>query len=491
MTMAKTATATATKDPLVPHGDDLMNAILGQIYDKLTDGDGETVQPQDTFFAWATPGIPLSDDQFDFMAGLTGATEAETSRRWAMAADFATLVDFRPSVNGVFTSGDQQMVIANRRGTLSGEWERVLSMGQVADEPLSEEDQAQLDRFEGLLRVTRTEKDLISGEERTVTDDSPLVKLYNEKLAAFELAALEFNNARIDALNNVEGSAARFAVNGPILRRRVSAARDDWLAAGHKNEVEQIRAWIAQVTGRSMVSYVARLRERFEQAKAASAQSGLDFLYTAVSPAGILGAPSWSTFTFDTSQSRVASSSRTNKKGFGAGVGWGGFSLGGKGTSERTEVKASTDTSKFSLTFELAQVPISRGWFAPEFLESRGWRFAPGGQALSDGGEPPTGSLVAYPDRLVLARNIELNFAELHDTSSEVHKALSASGSVGYGPFKLSGEYGRTSQDKVVEHGEKGQGIVVKGAQIIGYGCSMFTEPVPNPAEDIPEEHWV
>jgi hypothetical protein len=483
---------TATKaDAVIPEQDDLMNAVLGQIYDKLTDGDGDTLESRDAFFAWATPGIPISDDQFDFMAGFTGADEAETARRWALAADFAAVVDFIPSPNGFISATDQQMVIANRRGTLSSEWERVLRTSQVADQPLTDDQNQRLEHLQGLLRTTRTEKDLISGEDRQVTEDSPLVKLYNEKQAAFELAALEFNSGRIDSLNNVEGAKARFGINGPILRRRVSACWDDWVAAGRKNEVDQIRATIALMTGRSMAAYRQRLIERFEMSKLASDQTGVEFNYIALAPAGILRAPGWTTFTFKSSDTKSTSSTKTNKWSAGGGFGIGKFSVGGKASRERTAITTSYDMTGFSLTFEMAQSWIRRAWLPEEYLLSRGWRFPPGGQPLSDGKQPPeVGTLPAYPETMILARNIHLDFAELHNSSSDIHTKLSASGGLGWGSLQLSGDYGREVHDKGMESSTDEQGIHVPGAQIIGYRC--FEVPMsPNPDPDIPEEHWV
>jgi hypothetical protein len=488
--MSQTASDTGT---VVPAHDDLMNTILGLLYDKLTGGDGDVVAERRRFFAWATPGIPISDDQFDFMGGLIGDTEAESARRFALAADFAALVDFKPDPTGVLTAGDQQAVISARRGTLSSEWERILRLSHVADSPLSDEEQANLERLEDLLTTTRTEKDVITGEEREITDDGTLVKLYNEKFAAFEAAALEFNSARIDALTGTTpGAAARFAINGPILARRVEAARDDWAAVGKRDEVDRIRAHIAQVTGRSMVLHKQRMIERFERSKLTDANSGVEFHYTALSPANILGAGGWTTFELTSADSNTTSSSRTNKWSAGGKLPLGGFSIGGKAGGERSEITSSLDMRNFSLKFEMAQAVIRRpGMDNTAWLESTGWRFPAGETLLTDGEEPPEGTLIAYPETMVLVRNIELKFDELKNSSSEIHKKFNAGGGLGWGVFKLSGDYGRESREKVVESHADGQAIRVNGTQIAGYGCYVLPGPSPNPNPEIPADRWV
>lgn len=481
-----------TSDPVMPAQKDLMNTILGQLYDKLTSGDGEVLKEnRQAFFAWATPGIPISDDQFDFMSGFVGETEAESSRRFALAADCARLVDMKPDPTGVFSAGDQQTVITTRRGTLSAEWERVLRMSQVADVPLTDEQEANLERLEGLLVTSRTEKDLITGEERQVTDDSPLVKAYNEKLAAYEAAALEFNAARIDAMTGTTpGASARFAINGPILSRRVRAALDDWESAGKRNEVEKIRGHIAQVTGRSMVGFKRRLLERFERSKLTDAGSGVEFNYTAVSPANILRSDGWTTFEFNSSDSTTTSSTKTNKWG-ASGKLLGGFSLGGNAAGERSELTSSFDMRNFSLTFEMAQAVISFPYLDTAWLESAGWRFPAGEGLLTDGETPPEGSLIAYPETMILVRNIELKFEELQNSSSEIHKKFSAKGGLGWGILNLSGNYGRETNDKTIESHADGQVIRVAGTQIAGYRCYLLPGPCPTGNPEVPEEQWV
>ncbi len=486
-----TSTAATTSDPVIPEHEDLMNTILGQLYDTLTSGDGDVLKERQAFFAWATPGIPISDDQFDFMGGFTGATEAESSRRFALAADTARLVDILPDPGGALTPEDQQTVIVARRGTLSAEWERILRMSQVADNPLTDEQKADLVRLEGLLTTTRTEKDLITGEDRQITDDSPLVKAYNTKLAAYEAAALEFNTARIDALTaTTPGASARFAINGPILSRRVRAALDDWQSAGKRNEVEQIRAHIAQVTGRSMVGYKARLLERFERSKLTDAGSGLEFNYTAVTPANILRVDSWTTFEFNSADSTSTSSSKTNKWSAGGKL-LGKFSLGGEAAGERTAITSALDMRNFSLKFQIAQAVISFPYLDSAWLESAGWRFPAGQTLLTDGAIPPEGSLIAYPETMILIRNIELTFDELKNSSSEIHRTLDGKAGLGWGFMNLSGKYGRDTNDKRIESHSDGQAIRVQGTQIAGYRCYLVPGPCPKGNPEVPEELWV
>ena len=493
-----TTSETAGGTDVLPAPDELMNSVLGKLYDQLTSGDGELLEERRNFFSWCTPGWPVVEDEWDFMSGFTGEgetaedREADAARRYAYAAAFAYLVDFLPDPTGVFDSEQQETVVNARRGTLSGEYGRVLRFSEVANDALSDEDKAEIQRLTGLLRTEREEKDLVSGETKMVTDDSDIVKAYKAKMAAYEAAALEYRGAKIEAARgDVPGAAATFANNGPILRNRVRSALDEWESVGYRHEVDQIRAKIAQMTQRSMVLLKRELEGRLESAKLMSAEGGNEFLYTALMPPNVLRSKGWTEFRFSQSSAEEYREASSNRWKVDAGGSFGFLKRGKAGAEREKESRVErVDTSDFSLSFELTQCPVRRGWFASEFLESRGWRFPPSQaeQPLCDGEEPPSGTLVAYPESVILARNITLGFADLQREDSEVRKHLEAGGSLSFGVFKLGGEYEKGSEKQEVAWEKTEQGIRVPGAQIIGFRCYLLPA-APNPAEGV--ENWV
>src|SRR4051794_24963260 len=51
----------------------IANAIMAHLYDILTNGDDTVPVSEDNFFSWCTPGIPIREEDFDFLTqGLTG-----------------------------------------------------------------------------------------------------------------------------------------------------------------------------------------------------------------------------------------------------------------------------------------------------------------------------------------------------------------------------------------------------------------------------------
>ena len=106
---------------------------------------------------------------------------------------------------------------------------------------------------------------------------------------------------------------------------------------------------------------------------------------------------------------------------------------------------------------------------------------------LSDGGDPPKGSLVAYPISVIFARDVHVNFKELHDETSELVKSIKAGGNASFGLFKLSGSYKRDKQEKKVHSELTENGVDVSGLQILGFRCHLLRK-TPDPLPSI--EHW-
>ena len=58
----------------------IANAIMGKLYDVLTNGDTTVPKATDSFFSWCTPGIPVDAEDFRFLSqGLTGVVTAKAA----------------------------------------------------------------------------------------------------------------------------------------------------------------------------------------------------------------------------------------------------------------------------------------------------------------------------------------------------------------------------------------------------------------------------
>ncbi len=497
---------------------DLMNNMMGKIFDIITNGDGTTVpKSEDNFFAWCAPGVPFEVEDFDFLAqGLTGVykprmvtnpdgststevlTEAQrdaelakdTTKMYQQAEQFARFVDVVPDASGIDNT-KVRMNVKNDEGTLSDVYEEVLRFSQVANTELSAADKAKIEKFRQLLQVEREKEDLITGEKTKVMEPSPLVKAYSEKMQAWVEAALEYNAARIDALTaSTPRAVHNWAINATVLRAKVKFAYNDWVNNGYKLEFEAIGAKIDQMSSRDLSLLKAQYKDALEKSRLTGLASGADFYYSSLAPGNFAKSKGWTRFTFTNKDHSYYSKSTTQKWGASGGLSLGFFTIGGSAGGQKSEFDAKSDFSSFELSFEICQVPIIRPWFKTNFLTSKTWRFAQGDEGfktkfLTDGKQPPhrDSMLPAYPTSMIFIRNLRMNFVNASTVQHTLDSKIGGGGMVGYGPFFIGGSYESGKHERSRGMHSDSQGIFVDGLQCIGFKCHLLPKsPNPDPA---------
>jgi hypothetical protein len=446
----------------------LAQAVVAKLYRVLTNGDDAVPAQSDNYFSWNTPGIPMQRDDFDFLttglppivtktAAAEGhATQLTAEQRAALiqAETLARLVDFIPGESG----------------SLSGEYGNALKMSQVMKTQLAPEVTAKMEKFHNLLQQVVKSTDANTGEQVELTVPSPLMQAYNEKHQAYVAAAFDYNTRRLNAMATTDSRAVGdWALNANLYRQQVDAALNEWVISGHKNDVEQIAAFISQVTERDMSVLKSQYLNDFEAARLVNPVSGAEFFATSVIPANFATSTAWTGFTFgagDYDRNRSGSISSTS---WPACNGDGFLGLFGDGV----RYSGSLDRARTTLTCELIEVPIVRQWFHPVFLTSRSWRFddnspAVKGRQLCDGASPPKGPLPGYAVSAVFARKVSLSLGGSRAASDFV--AHQTKNSLSFGPFFLGGS--------------------VDGMQLIGFRCHVLPK-CPDPDPNIPSTAWV
>ncbi|MEM7591264.1 MAG: hypothetical protein AAF383_07060 [Cyanobacteria bacterium P01_A01_bin.83] len=466
----------------------LMKSLLGKLYQVLTGGDDIAIPETNNFIAWCTPGIPFQAEDLEFaQKGLAGKDADETRKLLAQAADFSRLVNLVPDPSGVYDKKQQETTYEQQGTLIWNVYEQVLNQSQVAEDKLDPDQKAKIEKFQKLLRTTKTVKNIVTDEESQVTVDGPVLEAYNQKMSEYLDAATEYNNKRLSALNADNPLVVQdWALNASNYRRRVKVAMDAWISGGYKNEVDQMNAFIDQVTKRDLTLLKAQLQDSFEKAILTDLVSGANFYNTTFIPAGFATGKGWTKFSFSESNTSTYERSETNAWGAEASYGMGLFGIGGSTTGAISSDEKSIDVTDFEMSFDLVQVPISRPWFSPEFLKNSAWRFNPnsGMSDLSNGGKPPKGQLVAFPTTAVFVRNIVVDFKELHDSSSDYSKQINAKANVSYGPFSFGGSYNRSVGEKKFDSKVGAQGLEVPGMQLIALKCSTLPKS-PNPSPEI------
>lgn len=516
----------------------MLNAIMGKIYNVLTNGDETVPKSEDNFFSWSTPGIPIEPTDLEFLSqGLTGiikrpkldnargGTGAEpgvaeitpqmlesvraedTAGLYMQAENFARLVDFVPDLASTTNNQFAQLSVMNNEGSLSERYEYILRMSQIMETILPEDTKKKLEKARGALTVTTTKTNWAGEVQAPVTEPSPLVVAYNLKLAAYESAVLEYNCRRIDSLTADNVRAVHyFGMNANALRNRVKSALMDWVTTGFKNDYEEIAAFIDQVMQRDMALLKQQYRDDLEKARLTGSATGSDFYYTSAVPGNFITAPGWTEFGFTSSDFNTASSSSYNfsRSSTSAGGGWlgvfeGGGSAQSAGGASRYNVKF--DSDYFHLSFKITQVPIVRPWFKTSFLVSKLWRFDQNNpqsknEMVCDGEKPAKGLIPAYPTSLICIKDLTLCFSKSsgfeESQQSWQRSSASGGGALVWGPFHLAGSHGRSSgsgQRSSQYHYDSQTGIMsVPGAQVIGFKCHILPKS-PDPDSSITQ--WI
>jgi hypothetical protein len=394
----------------------LANAIMGRLYDVLTNGDETVPKSADNFFSWCTPGIPVGVEDFRFLSqGLTGvvtpaavsnlttpapaagssssatgsaaATKPapsgttpapsgtsgssapqltpelmnqlraqDTNAVYQQAEMLARIVDFVPDVAQINNKQFAQFSVANDEGTLSDRYKLTLQMSQVMHQELDDATKANIARFRGLLQTTTTKTDIVTGDKKEITGPSPLVQAYHDKMAAYDAAALNYNSYRIAALAANDPAAVQYwAINANILRDQVKAAMDDWITNGYKEDYEEIAAYIQQVQARDMMMLKQEYEDDLQKATLTGISSGSDFYYTALAPGDFAQSLGWSRFTFNIGDYHTYSGASSSASGFSqqATGGFMGLFGGTEATSTSQSQQEYTGTFKMD-SFKLA-----------------------------------------------------------------------------------------------------------------------------------------
>lgn len=450
----------------------LAKAVVAKLYRTLTNGD-DAVPPQtDNFLSWNTPGIPVQSTDLD--------SQSET---------LARLVDFIPDVTALNNTLFSATATPGSSGSLSGEYRDALKMSQVMKTQLSTDVAAKLEKFRNLLQQVVKTTDPATGEQVERTVPSPLLQAYNEKHQRYVAAAFDYNTRRLNAMGTDDSRAvADWALNATLYRQQVDGAMTDWVISGYKNEVEQIAAFISQLTQRDMSVLKGQYLNDFDAARLTSPATGAEYYATSLLPDNFATSAAWTAFAFRAGDYERYRASAVSATSWPVHAGEGFLGLFGDAAC-RTRYTGSLDRSHTTLTCEIAEAPIMRQWFQSVFLTSRGWRFDDKNptvkdKQLCDGASPPKGTLPAYPVSAVFVRNMSLSFGQSRAVADFIaHQQTShTDGYLSFGPFFLGG------RDRGYHYADGT--VTADGIQLIGFRCHILPRsPDPDPA--IPSNAWV
>lgn len=480
---------------------DLGTVFRNTMYDTICGGDGSLPPSKDSFVTWCMPGLPYTEGDFDFAAsGLGTAKDAEGEKAMLQHAfNFAMQVDFIPDPKACYDNDKQQGVYRNDAGLrLSELYGQILRFSKVVNYELTDDQKAKMEKFRGLLRTTKTIKDIVTDEEKQVTQDGPMLAAYKQKMQEYIVAQLSYNNKRVaaQAASGPEGKAAvmDWSNNAQLYLMQAQAASDAWVSGGYKNEVDEINAYIQQVTQRSMLLWKQQLDSYYKDALVNATAAGERFYYTTLAPGDFASAPGWTTYQMNHSMVDTTTHSESTSWSAGADVNFGFWSVGGNVHSNSTSYDSTYSVDEFTLSYDMTQVQIIRPWYYPEFFINHGWTLRKGegwmfDQMPSDGASPPNGLFVGYPMQMLFVRNVKITSSAFVSAYHAYSSEVGGSASVGWGPFSLSGSYNHSESGDHYHAEGDGASITVPGMQVIAF-INHLLGKTPDPLPELKDEDF-
>jgi hypothetical protein len=447
---------------------DTIDTLLQTIYNIVAAPDVLTgMRTENSFLSICMPGIPLPVPALDF--GFATMTTDQIER----AADFSALVNIVPTWGSSWRPSGR---------LLTGEYFKVIDQPVLPQTQLTDDEKAAYQSAYNLLWVKQHLANPGSGAIDEVVLPSLLVERYNQYKNAYDKQQEDYWIALGDFIKrqNEPGAADIWSQRQPILLRRVRDAQATWESAG-KNKVEEAQATVGNLDKRGNQKSWQDRRLRFDQYRRGS-QLG-DFWLSKYLPAKFWTEP-WQTLTLSHNEVHKVDEAEQTSWGGGGGASFGLWKLGAETSYESNKTMASCDLNNFSLSFEITQVPLLRGWLDADVFSSRAWKFdknlVPDSEWLSNGATPPVGTMPMYPTTMLMVRNVKISFDKSSEVNETFMKQVRASASVGWGPFSARANYYKRTNQINHDFVEDATGLQINGMQVIGFICKL-TDKCPNP----------
>lgn len=114
---------------------------------------------------------------------------------------------------------------------------------------LTNQEKEKVEKFRNLLYVKKEKEDLITGKKSEVIEETSMMVAYKKKMQHYLECSAKYRDAEI-ALLKSPGVYIGFSQPVEDLKQLLRIARDEWIVGGYKNEVEEMAAYIDQVTKR-------------------------------------------------------------------------------------------------------------------------------------------------------------------------------------------------------------------------------------------------
>lgn len=308
---------------------------------------------------------------------------------------------------------------------------------------------------------------------------------------------IAYRDRYFDAMDALEAERQSHEPSGSRLlnlTRKSKDAYNTWVYRGYKKDWENRQARLEQILSGSPTTYWNELRHRYEAQKRIS-PAGREFYKTLLYPAvSNWDGASWSRFERTVDDRVLTQTSRSTSWGGGGGFGFGLWSFGGGMSGSSNFNRETTETSDIDVSFEYLRVRINRNWLVPDVFGHRfwDWKKTHGRRVISDGGtlsatppRRPVGDMPFLTTHAIIVRNVSLRAVFSETERRRASSQFRTQTSVGWGPFKVSGYYSRSSSSEYYHGRVEKAGIFVDKPQVLGFTGTLLPRS-PDPIESLP-----
>jgi hypothetical protein len=268
---------------------------------------------------------------------------------------------------------------------------------------------------------------------------------------------------------------------GKLYQDEVEEKWDRWVGMGFKNEIEKHIATLAAQGTDPAIALISRAKKRYENSLINFANIG-DIPYTLFLPESWYDAgddDGWNDYSsrdFHTESHYQASST---SYGGSAGINVGFFSMGGSFSHSEAQTKLNVATNNLQVGFKYCAVDIKRPWLDTSLLNLNNWFLmgdykkeciSTGRMAQEVPGEGKEHTfLPSIVTTLILIKDLSIQWDNWQSDYQTMKESTSGGGSVGWGPFAVSGSYSHHEEKRDFVADSNGESLKVPGIQLIGY----------------------
>jgi len=400
---------------------------------------------------------------------------AEIAKRYETLANTCTLVDRKLKISDVYQSMETS-------STLSQTWENIVKAAQIvqSDPALADFYKQQFETYHKRLRKTFTDAD---GDTAEV--DTPEYKAYKEYQEKYYMAKRLYAAAYRAALKDPL-TAGSWAVEGQFYLSKVNQAWQEWTSLGYKEPIEEAIDQTSAMGTDPSAHAIARAKQRFDLFSVAThGVIPVTSQYVEVFPSNWCEPDQndgWTTYEYSATETHQASSSANTTYGGSAGISAGFWNASANAShNERTEHNDLT-VDGLEVKFSYALLSINRPWLDTLLFDLNTWYLRsnqPGAYpkgSISSGKMdqllPQNGGsnwLPIIPKHVLVIKNLFIKTSHIGEQFDSLKTQTDAGGSIGFGPFKLSGTYSHSKSNQTFSGKVEGEGLKVEGVQILGW----------------------